>query len=144
MQPLRQEGQMYMMKIKDDVSRTQANMQFGEQEVNAALQEMAASPADPARQLCFSSRSWQSGHPYGELVQWHRQAQAQAAIGADPQAWLRQQQQAWAENEKVQDYVMQLRAKRLGAQKVIRPMCNCRRRCRRFGRHPAGWTTAAI
>ena len=115
MNPLRQEGQMYMMKIKDDVSRTQANMQFGEQEVNAALQQMAQVRQTPQGQFVFS-QIMASGHPYGELVKWHRWATAQAAIGADPQAWLRQQQQAWAENEKVQDYVMQLRAKRRGAQ----------------------------
>jgi len=116
MQPLRQEGQMYMMKIKDDVSRTQANMQFGEQEVNAALQDIGRIRQTPQGNFVFQ-QIMQSGHPYGQLVQWHRQARAQAAIGANPQAWLRQQQQAWAQNEKVQDYVMQMRAKRLGAQK---------------------------
>ena len=153
MQPLRQEGQMYMMKIKDDVSRTQANMQFGEQEVNAALAQMQQVRQTPQGNFVFQ-QIMQSGHPYGELVKWHQTVRAQAAIGArsarqsgagsgvarahgrscrrrlrapawqgaqaaigaDPQAWLRQQQQAWAENEKVQDYVMQLRAKRLGAQ----------------------------
>ena len=120
MQPLRQEGQMYMMKIKDDVSRTQANMQFGEQEVNAALQDMGRIRQTPQGNFIFQ-QIMSSGHPYGQLVQWHRQARAQAAIGANPQAWLRQQQQAWAENAKVQDYVMQMRAKRLGAQKASPP-----------------------
>src|SRR6188768_434136 len=116
MQPLRQEGQMYMMKIKDDVSRTQANMQFGEQEVNAALVDIGRIRQSPQGNFVFQ-QIMQSGHPYGELVKWHRTVRAQSAIGADPQAWLRQQQQAWAENEKVQDYVMQMRAKRLGAQR---------------------------
>ena len=120
MQPLRQEGQMYMMKIKDDVSRTQANMQFGEQEVNAALQDIGRIRQTPQGNFVFQ-QIMQSGHPYGQLVQWHRQARAQAAIGANPQAWLRKQQQAWAENAKVQDYVLQLRAKRLGAQKATPP-----------------------
>ena len=116
MQPLRQEGQMYMMKIKDDVSRTQANMQFGEQEVNAALVDIGRIRQSPQGNFVFQ-QIMQSGHPYGELVKWHRTVRTQQAIGADPQAWLRQQQQTWAENEKVQDYVMQMRAKRLGAQK---------------------------
>ena len=116
MQPLRQEGQMYMMKIKDDVSRTQANMQFGENEVNAALTDMGRIRQTPQGNFVFN-QIMQSGHPYGELVKWHRTVRTQQAIGANPQAWLRQQQQAWAENEKVQDYVMQMRAKRLGAQK---------------------------
>jgi hypothetical protein len=120
MQPLRQEGQMYMMKIKDDMSRVQANRDYGEQEVNNALMQMAQIRQTPQGQFVFQ-QIMQSGHPYEQLVQWHRQARAQAAIGADPQAWLRQQQQAWAENEKVQDYVLQLRAKRLGAQKATPP-----------------------
>jgi len=111
---------MYMMKIKDDVSRTQANMQFGEQEVNAALQDIGRIRQTPQGNFVFQ-QIMQSGHPYGQLVQWHRQARAQAAIGANPQAWLRQEQQAWAENAKVQDYVMQMRAKRLGAQKASPP-----------------------
>jgi hypothetical protein len=115
MNPLRQEGQMYMMKIKDDLSREQANMQYGAQEVNAALQQMAQVRQTPQGNFVFN-QIMQSGHPYGQLVQWHRQARAQAAIGSDPQAWLRQRQQEWAENEKVQDYVAELRAKRLSAQ----------------------------
>jgi len=116
MAPMRAEMQAYGMKVKDDMSRTQANMQFGEQEVNAALQQMQQVRQTPQGNFVFQ-QIMQSGHPYGELVKWHRTVQAQAAIGADPQAWLRQQQQTWAENEKVRDYVMQLRAKRLSAQK---------------------------
>jgi hypothetical protein len=115
MNPLRQEGQMYMMKIKDDLSREQANMQYGAQEVNAALQQMAQIRQTPQGDFVFN-QIMQSGHPYGQLVQWYRQARAQAAIGADPQAWLRQRQQEWAQDEKVQDYIADLRAKRLGAQ----------------------------
>ena len=116
MAPMRAEMQAYGMKVKDDVSRTQANMQFGEQEVNAALVDIGRIRQTPQGNFVFN-QIMQSGHPYGELVKWHRTVRAQQAIGADPQAWLRQQQQAWAENEKVQDYVMQMRAKRLGAQK---------------------------
>jgi hypothetical protein len=115
MNPLRQEAQVYVMQVKDGLSRAQANQQFGQQEVDAALNEIGRIRQTPQGQFIFN-QIMQSGHPYGELVQWHRQARAQAAIGADPQAWLRQQQQAWAENEKVQDYVMELRAKRLNAQ----------------------------
>jgi len=113
---MRAEMQAYGMKVKDDVSRTQANMQFGEQEVNAALVDIGRIRQTPQGNFVFN-QIMQSGHPYGELVKWHRTVRTQQAIGANPQAWLRQQQQAWAENEKVQDYVMQMRAKRLGAQK---------------------------
>ena len=114
MNPLRQEGQMYMMKVKDDLSREQANMQFGAQEVDAALRQIAQIRHTPQGQFVFN-QIMGSGHPYGQLVQWSRSARAQAAIGSDPNGWLRQQQQAWAQNEKVQDYVASLRAKRLGA-----------------------------
>jgi len=115
MHPLRAEMQAYGMKVKDDMSRTQANRDYGAQEVNAALAQMQQVRQTPQGQFVFN-QIMASGHPYEELVKWNRTVQAQTAIGADPQAWLRQQQQAWAENEKVQDYVMQLRAKRLGAQ----------------------------
>ena len=120
MQPLRQEGQMYMMKIKDDMSRVQANRDYGVKEVNAALGQMQQVRHTPQGQFVFN-QIMSSGHPYEQLVQWHRQVRAQAAIGADPQAWLRQQQQAWAQNEKVQDYIADLRAKRLGAQQARPP-----------------------
>jgi hypothetical protein len=115
MNPLRQEGQMYILKVKDDLSREQANQQFGPQEVNAALNDIARIRQTPQGTFIFN-QIMSSGHPYGQLVQWHRQARAQAAIGPDPQAWLQQRQQAWADDPKVQDYVMQRRAARLGAQ----------------------------
>jgi hypothetical protein len=113
--PLRQEGQVYMMQIKDGLSREMANTQFGAQEVNVALNAIGQIRNTPQGHFVFN-QIMQSGHPYGQLVQWHRQARAQAAIGSNPQAWLRQQQQAWADNPKVQDYVMQRRAARSGAQ----------------------------
>ena len=42
-----------------------------------------------------------TGHPYGALVKWQQQQRAHAAIGDDPQAWLRQQQQAWFNDPRV-------------------------------------------
>jgi hypothetical protein len=116
--PLRQEGQMYMMQIKDGLSREMANTQFGAEEVNAALGQMQQIRQTPQGDFVFR-QIMQSGHPYGELVKWHRTARAQAAIGADPQAWLRHQQEAWANNPKVQEYVINLaraRAAQQGAQ----------------------------
>jgi hypothetical protein len=115
MEPLRQEGQMYIMKVRDDLSREQANMQYGAQEVNAALTADRAIRHTPQGNFVFN-QIMQHGHPYGQLVQWHRTTRMHAAIGADPQAWLQQQQKTWAENEKVQDYVAELRAKRLAQQ----------------------------
>ena len=91
---------MYMMKIKDDLSRDRPTA-ITAWKMNAALRTDAGDPAHAAGQLRLQ-QIMQSGHPYGELVKWHRQARAQAAIGADPQAWLRQQQQEWLDDPKEQ------------------------------------------
>ena len=69
MAPMRAEMQAYGMKVKDDMSRTQANMQFGEQEVNAALQQMRKSGRPRKATSCFSkscragilTASWSNG-----------------------------------------------------------------------------------
>ena len=102
---------MYMMKIKDDVSRTQANMQFGENEVNAALTDMGRIRQTPQGNFVFN-QIMQSGHPYGELVKWHKQVSAYSSIGADPDAWLKQQQQRWLDDPNAQRAMMErLRAR---------------------------------
>ena len=100
--PLRQEMQMEMMRRTDAQSREFANVQFGEQVVNAALADIAKIRQTPQGEFVFR-QIMGAGHPYGELVKWHNQARAQAAIGNDPQAWLRQQQQAWFNDPKVQE-----------------------------------------
>jgi len=120
MNPLRQEAQVYVMQVKDGLSRAQANQQFGQQEVDAALNAMGQIRNSPQGNFIFN-QIMQSGHPYGELVQWHRQARAQAAIGADPQAWLREQQQRWANDPKVQDYIVGLARQRTGGSAQQQP-----------------------
>jgi len=104
--PLRQEMQMEMMRRTDAQSREFANVQFGEQVVNAALADIAKIRQTPQGEFVFR-QIMAAGHPYGELVKWHNQARAQAAIGHDPQAWLRQQQQAWFNDPKVQEAMAQ-------------------------------------
>ena len=104
--PLRQEMQMEMMKRTDMQSREFANVQFGEQVVNAVLADIARIRQTPQGDFVFR-QIMAAGHPYGELVKWHHQARAQAAIGNDPQAWLRQQQQAWFNDPKVQQAMAQ-------------------------------------
>ena len=104
--PLRQEMQMEMMRRTDAQSREFANVQFGEQAVNAALADIAKIRQTPQGDFVFK-QIMAAGHPYGELVKWHNQARAQAAIGNDPQAWLRQQQQAWFNDPKVQQAMAQ-------------------------------------
>jgi hypothetical protein len=98
--PLRQEMQMEMMRRTDLQSREFANVQFGEEAVNAALADIARIRQTPQGEFVFRT-IMNSGHPYGALVKWHNQARAQQAIGNDPQTWLRQQQQAWFRDPKV-------------------------------------------
>jgi len=113
--PLRQEMQMEMMKRTDAQSREFANVQFGEQVVNAALAEIAKVRQTPQGDFVFR-QIMSAGHPYGELVKWHNQAKAHAAIGQDPQAWLRQQQQAWFNDPKVQEAMAQHLRQKYAAQ----------------------------
>jgi len=113
--PLRQEMQMEMMRRTDAQSREFANVQFGEQVVNAALADIAKIRQTPQGEFVFR-QIMQAGHPYGELVKWHNQARAQAAIGHDPQAWLRQQQQAWFNDPKVQEAMAQHLRQKYAAQ----------------------------
>ena len=99
--PLQQWGQMEMMKVKDGLSRSHANDRFGENVVNAALEDLRSIRQTPQGDFVFR-QIMASGHPYGELVKWHHTARMQQAIGPNPQAWLQQQQQAWFNNPQVQ------------------------------------------
>ena len=99
--PLRQEMQMEMMRRTDMQSREFANAQFGEEAVNSALADISRIRQTPQGNFVFQ-QIMAAGHPYGALVKWHNQAKAQQAIGSDPQAWLKQQQQAWFNDPKVQ------------------------------------------
>lgn len=114
--PLRQEGQRYMMQVKDGLSREFANNQFTQPVVDQALAAMSQFRHTPQGNFVFH-QIMNSGHPYGELVKWHRQATAYASIGADPRAWLTKQQQAWFNDPGVQQKMVEhLRAKHQAAQ----------------------------
>ena len=116
MNPLRQEGQRYMMQVKDGLSREMANTQFTPQVVNTALQAMAQFRHTPQGNFVFNT-IMQSGHPYGELVKWHKQVSAMSAIGADPEAWLKQQQEKWLDDPNArQQMLARMRAQQNGAQ----------------------------
>ena len=104
--PLRQEMQMEMMRRTDMQSREFANAQFGEEAVNAALADISRIRQTPQGNVVFQ-QIMAAGHPYGALIKWHNQAKAQQAIGPDPQAWLRQQQQAWFKDPKVRAAMVQ-------------------------------------
>ena len=100
-EPLRNEGHMAMLQIKDGLSREMANAQFGEQNVAGALQAMASIRYTPNGDHIFR-QIMSSGHPYGALVRWFQQARAQQAIGPDPNAWVQKQRQAWLNDEQMQ------------------------------------------
>lgn len=104
--PLRQEMQMEMMKRTDMQSREFANVQFGAQVVDAALRDISQIRQTPQGEFIFN-QIMASGHPYGALVNWHKTARAQQAIGPDPNAWLQQKQQEWVKDPKAQAAVLQ-------------------------------------
>jgi hypothetical protein len=106
MDPLRQEGQRYMAQVKDGLSREFANTQFTAQVVDAALGAMAQFRHTPQGNFVFQ-QIMNSGHPYGELVKWHRQQIAYSAIGADPQAWLTKKQQEWLDDPNAQRQMLE-------------------------------------
>jgi len=93
-----------------------ANTQFTPQVVNTALQAMAQFRHTPQGNFVFNT-IMQSGHPYGELVEWHKQVSAMSAIGADPEAWLKQQQEKWLDDPNArQQMLARMRAQQNGAQ----------------------------
>ena len=106
MNPLRQEGYTLMTQVKDGLSREMANSQFGEQQVNAALADLTRVRYTPQGDFVFR-QIMESGHPYGALVRWHNSVRAQQAIGPDPNAWLRKQQEQWLNDPKVHAEVLQ-------------------------------------
>jgi hypothetical protein len=100
-QPLRNEGHMAMLQIKDGLSREWANTQFGEQNVTSALSALASFRHTPDGTHLYN-QIMSSGHPYGALVRWFNNARAQQAIGPDPNAWVQKQRQAWLDDEAMQ------------------------------------------
>jgi hypothetical protein len=104
--PMQQWGQMEIMKVKDGMSREMANAQFGEQAVNAALQDLGSIRQSPHGDFAFR-QIMSSGHPYGALVKWHHQAKMQQEIGPDPRAWLQKQAQAWFNDPVVQQKMVE-------------------------------------
>jgi hypothetical protein len=101
MQPLRNEGHMAMLQIKDGLSREMANAQFGEQNVSQALNALASFRYTPNGDHLFR-QIMSSGHPYGALVRWFHSARTQQQIGPDPNAWVQKQRQAWLDDEQMQ------------------------------------------
>jgi len=106
MNPLREEARQYVMQVKDGLSRAQANNEYTQPVVDAALGAMAQFRHTPQGNFVFQ-QIMNSGHPYGELVKWYRQVSAYSSIGADPDAWLKQQQQKWLDDPNAQRAMME-------------------------------------
>jgi hypothetical protein len=86
LQPI-QEQQAQMI---DRFSRMMAVQQHGADQVNAALKELATEvQTNPAARF-DAQRIWQAEHPYGELVNWHKNRQTLKEIGSDPAAYQKQ------------------------------------------------------
>lgn len=103
--PIREEGRMEFMRMKDELSREMAEQQFGEQRVTAALNELAKIRQTPNGDFQFR-QIMSARHPYGALVRWHDQHRAHSVIGNDPNAWLRKQQEQWLNDPKVRAEVV--------------------------------------
>lgn len=73
--------------IVDRFSRLLAVQQYTKPVVEAAFAELeTAVRTDPAMRL-EAQRIWQQEHPYGALVDWHKQRQALKEFGSDPNAY---------------------------------------------------------
>jgi hypothetical protein len=126
MQPLMQMLQRGRMEERENWSRAQATQQFGKKMVDDALAKMAEVRMTPEGDWAYQ-QIMASPHPYEALVSWHRRDRALSAIGNDPDAWLRNQQQAWVRDPNAQravfEHVRQLQAQqRQGGQAPPAPV----------------------
>jgi hypothetical protein len=103
--PLRQEGHMAILQMRDGLSREFAEAQFGANTVNAALNAIAQVRQTPHGDFVFR-QIMGSGHPYGALVRWFNHARAQQQIGPDPTAWVNKQKEAWMNDPAVHAEVL--------------------------------------
>jgi hypothetical protein len=89
-QPLQQEMHVREMQRTDKMSRRFANHQFGTQAVETALNDLTRIRNTPQGDAIFN-QIMNDGHPYGALVEWHKEAvaeyQRRREIGSDVNAW---------------------------------------------------------
>jgi hypothetical protein len=82
-QPLAQQQEQQ----REAFSRMMAVDKFGEETVNSAFTDLAnRMQRDPSARFDYQ-RIMASPHPFGALVQWHKQQSAISEIGTDPQAF---------------------------------------------------------
>jgi len=104
--PILQQMEMGRLQSVDGLSRAFANQQYRKEVVDTALAELAKVRYTPDGDHTYR-QIMSSGHPYGELVEWYNRSRAHQTIGADPAAWLRQQQQAWVRDPNAQRAVIE-------------------------------------
>jgi len=128
--PLRDWGTREMMQIKDGLSRDYAVDKYGEPAVKAAYEALAKihnprmGVVTPQGEFAFR-QIMAAGNPYKELVEWHKKDRAIQAIGNDPDAWLRQKQQEWLDDERAQKAMVErLRQKQQSAPVAQTPKVN--------------------
>jgi hypothetical protein len=105
--PLQSWGAQEMMKIKEGISRDYANDKYGEKVVNDAFEAMKKVRYSPDGNFAYQ-QIMASGNPYKSLVEWHKKQRAHEAIGADPDAWLKQKQTEWLNDPAAQKAMVEL------------------------------------
>jgi hypothetical protein len=85
--PVQQTVQQQQEAMIDRFSRMMAVQQHGKDTVDAAYKALEDQvQANPAARF-EAQRIWQSEHPYGELISWHKRQTALSEIGEDPAAY---------------------------------------------------------
>jgi hypothetical protein len=79
--------QKQILEMREFVSENMAVTQHGAETVEAAKQAIEQAARTPEGQQVVQ-KLMQSRHPFGDLVAWHKQQQAIARVGNDPDAWL--------------------------------------------------------
>lgn len=104
-----QDGQT---EIIDRFSRLMAVNSFGREAVDAALKELTAEVQSNPTARFEAQRIWQSEHPYGALVEWHKGRETLRQIGNDPQAYQQKMREQLLNDP---DFVKQVIEKANGA-----------------------------
>lgn len=83
--PVQQQQQQRL----EQFSQMMAVEKYGEETVNTAFQALAGAmqAGDPSAQGTYQ-RIMGSPHPYGALVEWHKQAETLKQVGSDPSAYF--------------------------------------------------------
>lgn len=73
--------------LREQVSQANAIAEYGKDTVTAAFQAMGEALGSDPRVQADYQRIMQAPHPYGELINWHRNRTVLSEVGADPAAY---------------------------------------------------------